>query len=78
MEVYMDEISNIKFSLTPEMAEKIVRINNLKTKLHELDNDEEKRLLEEEIEAEKKKFISEFKKNNKKQISKYLKLKEIK
>lgn len=74
----MNEISKIKFSLTPEMAEKIVKINNLKTKLLELGNDEEKKILEEEIEQEKKQFISEFQKNNKKQISKYLKLKEIK
>ena len=33
MEVYMDEIAKIKFSLTPEMAEKIVKINKLKNKL---------------------------------------------
>ncbi|MBQ9318982.1 MAG: hypothetical protein IJR82_05060 [Bacilli bacterium] len=74
----MDEISKIKFSLTPEMAEKIIKINNLKTKLRELNKDEDKKLLEEEIEKEKRNFISEFQKNNKKQISTYLKLKEIK
>ncbi len=72
----MDEIAKIKFSLTPEMAEKIVKINKLKTKLIELDNNEEKQLLIKEIEIEKKKFIIEFQKNNKEQICKYLKLKE--
>lgn len=73
----MDEIEKIKFSLTPEMVEKIFKINKLKTELIKLDNNEEKILLQKKIEIEKKKFISEFQKNNKEQISRYLELQKI-
>ena len=81
----MDEISNIKFNLTPVMADKIVEINNLKCKLLELEkqldssNDNKLQLkkakIEEEISIQKKKFIKEFQNNNKDQINKYLELK---
>ena len=76
-------ISNIRFNLTPEMADKIVEINNLKMKLLELkkqgrsDNSINKELsdLEEEIYIQKTNFIKEFQANNKEQIDKYLELK---
>lgn len=83
----MDEISNIKFNLTPLMAEEIVKINELKIKLLEIEDkiskacddiqeliDERERLVN-EIDIQKKKFIKEFQNSNKKQISKYLDLK---
>lgn len=79
----MEKISNIRFNLTPEMADKIVEINNLKMKLLELkkqgrsDNNINKELsdLEEEIYIQKTNFIKEFQANNKEQIDKYLELK---
>lgn len=79
----MEKISNIRFNLTPEMADKIVEINNLKMKLLELkkqgrsDNSINKELsdLEEEIYIQKTNFIKEFQANNKEQIDKYLELK---
>lgn len=81
----MDEISNIRFNLTPVMADKIVEINDLKFKLLDIneqiknsDNQElqlEKAKLEEEMVILKKKFIKEFQNNNQYQISKYLELK---
>lgn len=80
----MDDISNIRFNLTPEMADKIVEINDLKIRLLELEkqgrNDfefqQEKKQLEEEVSIQKKKFIKEFQSNNKEQIEKYLELKK--
>lgn len=79
----MEKISNIRFNLTPEMADKIVEINNLKMKLLELkkqgrsDNNINQELsdLEEEIYIQKTNFIKEFQANNKEQIDKYLELK---
>ena len=86
----MDEISNIKFTLTPLMADKIVEINDLKIKLQGLDekinlsNDEkdkndlkiEKEKVIKEISIQKRKFIKEFQHNNRDQINKYLELKD--
>lgn len=82
----MDEISNIKFNLTPLMTNKIVEINKLKMELQKLDEmivDEKnsellvkKEKIQEEIDIAKKIFIKEFQHNNKDQISKYLELKE--
>ena len=81
----MDEISNIKFNLTPLMVDKIIEINNLKIKLKKLEknmikddsvtlNEQMEELLK-EIEIQKKYFIKEFQKSNKDQISKYLSVK---
>ncbi len=86
----MDDISNIKFNLTPLMAKKIVEINNLKIKLHDIEEkikcvnskDEinklsiEKDKTVKEIDIQKKGFIKEFQENNQEQINKYLELKE--
>lgn len=87
MEVYMDDISNIKFNLTPLMAEEIVKINNLKIELQDIlkevecngDNNElslRKKKILEKIDIQKKKFIKEFQKNNQEQINEYLRLKK--
>lgn len=85
MEVYMDEISNIKFNLTPLMADEIVKINDLKIKIFKLDQEiskkpdekltRKKEILVKKMESEKKKFIKEFQNNNKDQIMTYLNLK---
>lgn len=84
----MEELSNIKFNLTPLMADKIVAINNLKIKLNTIEKQiqeanngddnlnliNEKEKIIKEIDYHKKKFIKEFQKNNKEQINEYLKL----
>lgn len=83
----MDDISNIKFNLTPLMAEEIVKINNLKIELQDIskevecngDNNElslRKKKILEKIDIQKKKFIKEFQKNNQEQINEYLRLKK--
>ena len=89
MEVYMEEISNIKFNLTPSMANKIVKINKLKINLFEIEEQiskktgDQKQLVNQkekliaEIDIQKKKFIKEFQENNKAQINKYLNLKKL-
>lgn len=81
----MDEISNIKFNLTPLMADEIVKINDLKIKIFKLDQEiskkpdekltRKKEILVKKMESEKKKFIKEFQNNNKDQIMTYLNLK---
>ena len=84
----MDEISNIKFNLTPVMADKIIIINEIKVKLYEIEQkinsvkeDEKINLLKEkeelmkQMDNQKKEFIKEFQNNNKEQISEYLKFK---
>lgn len=84
----MEELSNIKFNLTPLMANKIVAINYLKIKLNTIEKQiqeanngddnlnliNEKEKIIKEIDYHKKKFIKEFQKNNKEQINEYLKL----
>ena len=83
----MDDISNIKFNLTPLMAEEIVKINNLKIELQDIskeiecngDNNElslKKEKILKKIDIQKKKFIKEFQKNNQEQINEYLRLKK--
>ena len=88
----MKDIKDIKFNLTPEMADKIVKINDLKVKVYEIDkqikemNEEIKNLKlinrKEEIikkmDSFKKDFIREFQSNNKEQINKYLDFKNKK
>ena len=87
MEVYMDDISNIKFNLTPLMAEEIVKINNLKIELQDISKEVEcngnnnelslrKKKILKKIDIQKKKFIKEFQKNNQEQINEYLRLKK--
>ena len=88
----MEDIKDIKFNLTPGMADKIVKINDLKVKVYEIDkqieemNEEIKNLKlinqKEEIlkkmDSFKKDFIREFQSNNKEQINKYLDFKNKK
>lgn len=84
----MDEISNIKFNLTPRMADKIVEINDIKVKLYEINQNietssgdrlnnliKEKDILIKKMDMYKKQFIKEFQNNNKEQIKTYLDLK---
>lgn len=81
------ELDLIKFTLTREMAEEMININNMKkllvNKRIEYNNLKEKngdtKLLESEIKdlestinISKKKFINLFQKNNKEEIKEYL------
>lgn len=86
----MDQLDDIKFNLTPIMANKLIEINDLKIKLNEIDNKinskedtysinellKEKEKIDNEIDMKKKDFIKEFQKHNQKQINQYLNLKD--
>ena len=85
MEVYMDDISDIKFNFNSLMADALIKINDLKNELLEIekkisldcDNEDLKNYkdeLLEQIEFYKKSFIKEFQAGNKEEISKYLEL----
>lgn len=84
----MKDIEDIKFNLTPEMADKIVKINDLKVKMHEINKQmetirdtklvNEREEIMKKMDSFKKDFIKEFQSNNKEQINKYLDLKNKK
>ncbi len=84
----MKDIEDIKFNLTPEMADKIVKINDLKVKMLEINKQmeiirdtklvNEREEIMKKMDSFKKDFIKEFQSNNKEQINKYLDLKNKK
>lgn len=85
------ELNLIKFTLTREMAEEMININNIKKKLIDkkleynylkessIDTktiEKEIKILEDKINDSKKRFIRLFQSNNKEQIKSYLDLTE--
>ena len=83
----MQEKSKIQFNLTKSMIDEILKVNELKKKIQDIQrrislNTDSKEItrykielnnLKSEFEKCKKKFIKEFQKNNKQQIAEYKK-----
>lgn len=75
----MNNLSDLRFKLNPEIQQYMLDIANLKIQLLQLDkNDKEYIKIDRKIKELKAKFIKEFQILNREEINDYLKIKDIK